>query len=203
MSATKLATKPRRCRVCGVPVDQPPIGRPRTTCSTACRSRAHRRRHASKPAVYHRSGSDEWSTPPDLFAELDRELGPFTLDAAATDANALCPAYFTAADDGLTQEWTGTVWLNPPYSSIAKWVAKAHQSAQEGATVAVLVPARTDTVWWHEHATDAEVRFLRGRLKFGDATSGAPFPSALLIFRPPVVEPRRTRWTQPERTLTR
>ncbi len=179
---TKPVTKRRSCRVCGTTVDQPATGRPRKFCSPACRQKAHRRR--SRPAVWHSHEKDVWTTPRDRFDEWDRELGPFTLDAAATDDNALCDRYFTAETDGLTQEWAGVVWCNPPYSTVAKWVEKAHTSAQAGATVVLLVPARTDTRWWHCHATKAEIRFIRGRLKFGDATSSAPFPSALLIFRP-------------------
>lgn len=183
MTVTKPVTKPRRCKACGTRISQPTTGRPREFCDDACRQRAHRRR-AARP-VWHSRQSDEWATPRDRFAEWDQEFGPFTLDAAATADNALCENFYTAADDGLTQPWSGTVWVNPPYSTVARWIAKGYQAAQDGATVVLLVPARTDTRWWHEWAVKGDVRFLKGRLRFGDATSGAPFPSALVVFEPP------------------
>ena len=127
--------------------------------------------------------SDEWTTPRDLFDELDAEFG-FDLDVASTDANALCARHYTAEDDGLAQPWAGSVWCNPPYGrQIGRWLRKAAESNRGGVTVC-LVPARTDTAWWHDwitgHAT--EVRFIRGRLKFGGADSGAPFPSAIIVY---------------------
>lgn len=147
-------------------------------------------------AVYHRSRSDEWATPRDRFAEWTVEFGPFELDAAATHENALCGRYFTMEDDGLVQDWgTGTVWCNPPYSTVATWVEKAHEASLAGATVVMLVPSRTDTRWWHSWAVRAEVLFIKGRLKFGDAKNSAPFPSALLIFRPPNAPFRWRYWS--------
>jgi phage N-6-adenine-methyltransferase len=134
--------------------------------------------------------SNEWSTPDPLYRSLDHEFG-FTLDAAASAENHKCGRYFTVADDGLAQPWTGAVWCNPPYGRvIAQWVAKAYAESLAGATVVMLIPARTDTGWWHDYVIDggAEVRFLRGRLNFGgNRKSGhnAPFPSAVVIFRPP------------------
>jgi site-specific DNA-methyltransferase (adenine-specific) len=101
----------------------------------------------------------------------------------ATSDNAKCGTFFTADDDPLAKDWgRETVWLNPPYSSVGKWVEKAWWASRNGATVICLVPARTDTRWWHSWAARAEVRFLRGRVRFGDAKSGAPFPSAILVF---------------------
>lgn len=125
----------------------------------------------------------EWTTPRDLFDELDAEFN-FDLDVASTDENALCERHYTEGDDGLAQQWSGSVWCNPPYGrEISKWMRKAAESNRGGVTVC-LVPARTDTAWWHDwivgHAT--EVRFVRGRLKFGDSGSGAPFPSAIVIY---------------------
>lgn len=99
---TKLRKK-RSCEECGAQLDQPTTGRPRVFCSDACRQRAHQRRHARRVAVWHSRQSDEWATPRDRFDEWERDLGPFTLDAAATADNALCADYFTAADDGLAQ----------------------------------------------------------------------------------------------------
>lgn len=129
------------------------------------------------------SHSNEWTTPRDLFDELDAEFH-FDLDAASTDENALCARHFTKADDGLTQEWVGNVWLNPPYGrEIGKWMRKASEY-RGGGVVVCLVPARTDTRWWHDwvvgHAS--EVRFIRGRLKFGGSHAGAPFPSAIVVY---------------------
>ncbi len=141
------------------------------------------------PGIYC-SNTEEWGTPKGLFRLLDAEFG-FTLDACASVENAKCDRFFSLLDDGLSQPWKGIVWMNPPYGrTIAQWVAKAHQEAQNGATVVCLLPARTDTAYWHEHVMAAdEVRFVKGRLHFdgGHETGGhnAPFPSAVVVFRPP------------------
>jgi phage N-6-adenine-methyltransferase len=134
------------------------------------------------------SATDDWQTPPAVFASLDAEFG-FELDVCASDTNHKCAAYFTAAEDGLTKEWRGRVWLNPPYGrhggGIAAWMAKALASSRAGATVVCLIPSRTDNAWWHESVMQAaEVRFVRGRLKFGDGRGNAPFASAIAVFRP-------------------
>ena len=129
------------------------------------------------------SASSEWTTPRDLFDELDAEFH-FDLDAASTDANALCTRHYTKESDGLAQEWRGSVWLNPPYGrEIGKWMQKAAESNRGGVTVC-LVPARTDTAWWHDWVVGkaTEVRFIRGRLKFGESGQGAPFPSAIVVY---------------------
>jgi hypothetical protein len=97
----------------------------------------------------------------------------------ATAANATCPRYFTQSDDGLAQSWGGVCWMNPPYGTgIGAWMRTAYESSLLGATVVCLVPARTDTRWWRDIATLGEVRFLPGRVRFGGADNGAPFPSA-------------------------
>ncbi len=158
-----------------------------------CRATTHEQQQSQQPVYFSRE-SDEWGTPRDRWADWNDEIGPFTLDAAATHENALCASHFTMEDDGLAQDWTGTVWCNPPYSSVGKWVEKAYFSSLQGATVVCLVPSRTDTRWWHAWAMKADVRFIKGRLRFGDAKSSAPFPSALLVFRPPATAadgPRR------------
>jgi phage N-6-adenine-methyltransferase len=136
-------------------------------------------------------GTDAWSTPDDFFAAVDAEFG-FELDVCALDSSAKCERYFTPEDNGLAQEWTGTCWMNPPYGDeIRHWVKKAHDAALDnGATVACLVPARVDTGWWWDYCRHAEIRFLRGRLRFGDSDTGAPFPSALVIFG----RPARVMW---------
>lgn len=137
------------------------------------------------------SSSTEWATPPELFDALHAEFR-FTIDVCASAENARIP-YFNAAVDGLAQNWKGhRCYMNPPYGrkSTGLWVAKA---ATCGALVVALLPARTDTVWWHAFVWDAEkhqprpgvsVRFLRGRLKFGGAEHGAPFPSVVVVFHP-------------------
>ena len=135
--------------------------------------------------------TDQWATPQAIFDLLDTEFH-FELDVCALPNNAKCPRYFTPAEDGLSQEWQGTCWMNPPYGrDIPMWMQKAYESSQAGATVVCLVPARTDTAWWHDYATKGEIRFVRGRLRFGSATSAAPFPSAIVIFRDRWWERRR------------
>lgn len=136
-------------------------------------------------AVHFSSKTDLWATPQDLFSALDAEFS-FELDVCALPENAKCARFFSPAADGLKQDWRGRVWMNPPYGrQIGKWVEKAHASAQAGATVVCLLPARTDTKWWHDFVMPAaEIRFLRGRVRFGTAKSGAPFPSAIVVFRP-------------------
>ena len=134
-------------------------------------------------SVHFSSASDEWPTPRAYFDIVSREFGPFDLDPCATPESAKAPRFFTKADDGLAQEWHGRVWMNPPYGrTIGAWMRKAYESAQGGAMVVCLVPARTDTGWWHDYAMKGSVRFLRGRLKFGDSKNSAPFPSALVVF---------------------
>lgn len=140
---------------------------------------------AAALAAQFSSKTDLHATPQEFFNELDREFH-FETDVCALPANAKCARYFTPEQDGLKQEWTGTCWMNPPYGrEIGRWVKKARESARDNnAVVVCLLPARTDTAWWHENVLpDAEVRFIRGRLKFGNAKTNAPFPSAVVIFR--------------------
>lgn len=134
-------------------------------------------------SVHFSSASDDWATPPDFFATVAAEFGPFTLDSCATRENAKCRRYFTSAQHGLSRRWAGRVWMNPPYGrTIGQWMRKAYESSLSGALAVCLVPARTDTAWWHDFATKGKVRFIRGRLKFGSHKNSAPFPSALVIF---------------------
>lgn len=136
--------------------------------------------------VHFSSATDDWATPKDFFDKLNAEFN-FTLDVCASDGNAKCSRYFTIKDDGLSQPWEGTCWMNPPYGrGIGDWMQKAYESARQGATVVCLVPARTDTRWWQDFAAKGEVYFVPGRLKFGNAKASAPFPCALVTFRPQV-----------------
>jgi phage N-6-adenine-methyltransferase len=136
-------------------------------------------------SVHFSSASDNWATPQDLFDRLDAVHG-FTLDVCASADNAKCARFYTKEQDGLAQEWTGTCWMNPPYGrEIGRWMSKAVQSARSGAIVVCLVPARTDTAWWHDYAVQGEIEFIRGRVKFGGHKNSAPFPSAIVVFRPP------------------
>jgi phage N-6-adenine-methyltransferase len=135
--------------------------------------------------VHYMSQRQDWETPQYLFDGLNAEFG-FDRDVCATPENAKCREFFSPDDDALAQRWDGVCWMNPPYGrGIERWMKKAFRSAQDGATVVCLVPARTDTKWWHQYARRGEVRFLRGRLKFGCAKNSAPFPSAIVIFWPP------------------
>lgn len=127
-----------------------------------------------------------WATPQKLFDELDGEFG-FDLDPCAVPENAKCGAYFGPEDDGLAQNWGGRkVFCNPPYSDIKRWVAKCYEESRKPGTVVVmLIPARTDTSYFHEYIYGkAEIRFIRGRLKFNDGKGSAPFPSMIVIYKP-------------------
>ena len=131
------------------------------------------------------SKSDEWSTPPDIYEEPDKEFN-FTLDPCSTQYNHKCSKYFTAEDDGLSRSWGGErVFCNPPYSNISEWVKKAWtESTKDNTLVVLLIPARTDTRYFHEYIYNrSEVRFIKGRLRFGEAVNSAPFPSMVVIFR--------------------
>lgn len=132
------------------------------------------------------SASVEWATPWELFRQLDAEFH-FNLDPCSTHENAKCADHFTKAEDGLLQDLGGKrVFCNPPYGrELPKWIRKAHDEAEKGALVVMLIPARTDTRAFHDYIYhNAEIRFIRGRIKFGDAKASAPFPSMLVIFRP-------------------
>lgn len=132
------------------------------------------------------SKSDLWETPQAFFDELNLEFG-FQTNVCALPENAKCEAFYTPEQDGLSQEWTGVCWCNPPYGrQIGKWVKKA---AESDATVVMLLPARTDTKWFHDYILpNAEIRFIKGRLKFGGSKNSAPFPSMICIFRNEVKE---------------
>ncbi|GHU59179.1 DNA N-6-adenine-methyltransferase of bacteriophage [Spirochaetia bacterium] len=129
----------------------------------------------------------EWETPQWLFDRLNEEFH-FNLDPCCSFENRKCPRYFTAEDDGLAKSWYDSrVFMNPPYGSVLpKWVEKAYREYQEGSLVVGLLPARTDTRWFWDWIwpDKAQVRFIKGRLKFGDCKGSAPFPSMIVIWKP-------------------
>lgn len=129
------------------------------------------------------SNTDLWATPQNFFDELNKEFG-FELDVCAISENAKCSKYFTPEMDGLKQDWEGVCWMNPPYGrGIGKWIEKAYnESLKHGSTVVCLIPSRTDTKWWHNYCMNGEIRFVKGRLYFGDGKGRAPFPSVVVIF---------------------
>ena len=134
-------------------------------------------------SVHFSSKTDLWYTPQDFFKKYD-DVYKFETDVCATDDNAKCAKYYTEEMDGLSQEWRGICWMNPPYGrTIGKWMKKAYESSLEGATVVCLVPARTDTNWWHDYAMKGDIEFIKGRLKFGGSKNSAPFPSAVVVFK--------------------
>ena len=131
--------------------------------------------------VHFMSQSVDWATPKGVFDALDAEFN-FNDDP--------CPLYGVSHEDGLTRPWGTSTFVNPPYGrEIGKWTRKAYNEAALGKTVVMLIPSRTDTRWWHEDIMKAdEIRFVRGRLKFGSAANSAPFPSAVVVFRGPFVD---------------
>lgn len=141
------------------------------------------------------TGKDDWETPAGLFEKLNAEFN-FTIDVAASDSNHKLPRYYTRETDGLAQSWAGErVFCNPPYSKKnrdnpgqAAWVEKAYKETLNGALTVLLIPARTDTAVFHDYILPhAEIRFIRGRLRFEDngrPSDAAPFPSMIAIFRP-------------------
>ena len=119
------------------------------------------------------SGNDDWETPKDVYASLDKEFN-FDFDP--------CP--LKSRDDGLNMVWGNRNFVNPPYSKIALWIKKAYEEWLKGKTVVLLIPSRTDTRWFHDYILKAdEIRFIKGRLKFSGHKCGAPFPSAVIVFR--------------------
>ena len=135
---------------------------------------------------WHSRGSD-WSTPQNLFDELNKEFN-FTLDVCASDWNAKCQRFFTEKEDGLKQDWgKSIVFMNPPYGKVLEsWMEKAYNSSLNGALVVCLVPSATDTKWWHDFALKGEIRYLRGRPRFitKEGTWQQTFsPSVIVIFK--------------------
>ena len=135
--------------------------------------------------VHFSSEKTDWETPQRFFDAINAEFG-FTLDSCATDGNAKVNKWITPEMDSLKYPWVGVVWMNPPYGhGIGKWTQKAYEESQRGSVVVGLIPARTDTSWWHEYVMKAEeIRLIRGRLRFSGSSIGAPFPSAVVVWRP-------------------
>ena len=139
------------------------------------------------------SKTHDWATPQPLFDHVNAELGPFVLDAAASEDNAKCDLYLA---DALNVSWADTlwaaghnpgesaVWLNPPYGrGMGKWLEKVLWESQAVQTIVVLTMVRSDTAWWRDYAMRAaEIRLIAGRVRFVGAKSGAPAPSCLLVF---------------------
>lgn len=148
--------------------------------------------------VHFSSKTDQWSTPQWLFDELNAEYGPFDLDVCADAFNHKVDTWIDVEGNGLTASWRindefwgrpierpAACWMNPPYGrEIGKWVKKAYEESLRGCLVVCLLPARTDTKWFHEYCTKGKIEFLKGRLKFGDAKNSAPFPSMVVVFSP-------------------
>ena len=141
------------------------------------------------PRALRKTSKKDRETPQWFFNKLDREFG-FTLDAAADETNAKCTFFFSENTDALSITWgeNEIVWLNPPYGRGRKtedWVAKAYEESTKGTTVVMLLPASTDTYWWHNYALKyAEIRFVNGRLKFDGLPGPGWFANVVLIFRP-------------------
>jgi site-specific DNA-methyltransferase (adenine-specific) len=130
--------------------------------------------------------SDEWSTPQKFYDELNKEFN-FTLDPCSTKENAKCEKFYTKEENGLTKPWTDEiVFCNPPYSKIKAWSEKCYKEWGNAKVVVLLIPSRTDTKYFHDYIYNfAELRFVKGRLKFGDNKNSAPFPSMIAIFKRP------------------
>lgn len=137
--------------------------------------------------VHFSSKSNEWETPKEVFDTLNEEFN-FTLDPCCTMKTAKCEKFYTISENGLEQDWSkDTVFVNPPYGrEISDWVKKSYEEYLKGATVVMLIPARTDTKYYHDYIFNkAEIRFLKGRIKFlqnGEIGQSAPFPSAIIVF---------------------
>jgi phage N-6-adenine-methyltransferase len=130
------------------------------------------------------ASTDEFGTPPEIFKRFGTGC---TLDVCASKGRAMCADYITKAQDGLKRNWYGVVWLNPPYSDIAPWCAKAVQFAREGGTVVALLPVWSDAPWFHELVCYGEITFLRGKLSYVGRKGYAWFSSMVVVWSPPTV----------------
>ncbi len=131
--------------------------------------------------------NDNWETPPEVFARYGAPHR-LSLDVCAEASSSKCPEYFSPALDGLTQNWSGRVWMNPPCSNLRAWVAKAFRSRNHCECIVCLLPARTDTKWFHSYVyRRAAIRFIKGRISFvyqGDTFNRSSFPLMIVTYRP-------------------
>jgi len=140
-------------------------------------------------SVHFLSQSVDWATPKGVYDELNEEFhftcDPCVLHGGVAFYDESDDEWHRTGDDGLNAEWGGATFVNPPYGrAIGAWTAKALSEYKQGKTVVMLIPSRTDTIWWHRDIMQAdEIRFIKGRLKFGDSVNSAPFPSAVVVFR--------------------
>lgn len=162
---------------------------------------------SNKLKYFHSSDKQDWGTPQYVFDTLNNEFG-FTLDVCANEHNAKCKQYFTEEENALLQDWSNDVcFLNPPYDKVNNFMQKAWDESRKGAIVVCLVPARLDASWWHKYAMKSEIRLFVQRLEFeGHKKNRAPFPSAIVVFRPPtfkikVFEIRRSDVRKSNRSL--
>jgi phage N-6-adenine-methyltransferase len=132
--------------------------------------------------------TDEYATPPTVFSRFGSAC---TLDVCATPGKAMCAEHFTKAQDGLKQQWRGTVWMNPPYSDLLPWCAKAYEYAKSGGTVIALLPTWTDSPWFHDHVAFGHITFLRGKLSYVGRQGYAPFGSMIVEWNPETVKRQR------------
>lgn len=133
------------------------------------------------------SKKSDWATPQKFFDEMNAKYGPFETDVCADASNAKCVSFYDQYIDGLSIPWSGKNWMNPPYGrEIGKWIKKAYEESLRGCDVVALLPARTDTKWFHNYIYNkptVDCTFIRGRLKFGGAKHAAPFPSMIVVFK--------------------
>lgn len=127
------------------------------------------------------SKKQEYETPEKLFNKLNNEFS-FTIDVCADKNNAKVENYYSEKDNALVKDWEGICWMNPPYKEVKTWVKKAYEESLKGATVVCLIPARTNTNWWHKYCMKGEIRFIKGRPKFKGCKYGLPQPLAIVIF---------------------
>jgi phage N-6-adenine-methyltransferase len=165
------------------------MGRARVYKTNAQRQRAYRQRVTKRGrqvwASRRKAETAECPTPQHLFDALNQEFD-FDTDVCASADNAKCTRFFTKEQNGLAQVWTGSCFMNPPYSNadLRVWLKKAYESSLEGATVVCLIPVRPDEGFWHDYCVHGEVRFIKGRVRFDGYKARAPFASAVVIFRP-------------------
>ena len=127
------------------------------------------------------SKKQEYKTPKKLFNKLNKEFN-FTIDVCADTYNKKVENFYSEKDNALIKDWNGVCWMNPPYKDLKIWVKKAYKESLKGAIVVCLIPARTNTNWWHEYCMKGEIRFIKGRPKFEGCKYGLPQPLAIVIF---------------------